>query len=195
MRGRLSGPRVRIRLISCPLLVVGILAVGAGCDSSNRTAGPQSTTASGSVSTQVHQSGSGFGTYEFSYNGARITIRVPVDRNDPAVARAESFRARVGAPPVTYLLTEVDNTSGKDPVDMYTVTIVTEDGNGIDVDWAFYVIGSWNTDIETPTEDYTFPPGTKGTTVLAASEPIDSVAHLYVHPDSGTDNTMEATRR
>jgi hypothetical protein len=117
------------------------------------------------------------------------------------------FRQAVGAPPVTYIVANVNNVSGGTWLNMYQVVVVTKSGHQIDVGNIDTMIGNWNEQVGTSNVDLynngvelynenstNLLPGAKGTAVLATDETIDSVARVYVYPAGGFDR-VEAQKR
>jgi hypothetical protein len=73
----------------------------------------------------------GPGTYSFSYEGAVGTIQVPANIKDPRLEPYGDYRRLANARPITYLIAQVDNQSD-DPINMYEVVVVTNDGQQIE---------------------------------------------------------------
>jgi hypothetical protein len=61
-------------------------------------------------------------------SGAEITFALPTPATDPAVAAIEAYRVKVGAAPVSYLVADVDNRKGTEPVNMYMVSAFDDKG-------------------------------------------------------------------
>lgn len=151
----------------------------------------------------------GPGTYAFEYMGAQVRLEVPTDPTDPRLAELEAYRTKLGAPEVSYVIAEVDNTDGADSINMNQVVVVTEEGEQVTLDTIFTVIGEWQDLVPIDDDSGTYNqgvelynsyldnnllPGAKGTAVVAGGDgDIDSVARVFAYPAGGFDR-IEATR-
>ncbi|WP_258802979.1 hypothetical protein [Pseudarthrobacter sp. NS4] len=84
-------------------------------------------------------------------SGADINVTVPAPATDPAIEAIEAYRAKIGAPPVSYLVADVDNQRGTAPIDMYMVNVFDEQGRELSFSRVTDVIHSWG-----PTYSYDF---------------------------------------
>lgn len=90
--------------------------------------------------------------------GAHIVFDLPTSTEHEAVADVEQWRQDVHADPVTYVVVEVDNRGGGEPVSMSQMSVFDEDGN----QYEFYNIGGLVTDWQPDSSDgneYIFPSG------------------------------------
>lgn len=174
-------------------LALGSLAAGCGGgDTANTAAAAKPPT--------------GPGNYQFTYQGASVTVAVPADPDAPEVADLEAYRETVGAPPVTYLLADVDNTKGRSDINMYRVDVVEKDGSQVSATSLDDTITAWqdrlpgsatadyNVGIDLINANHFFAlPGAKDTAVLVADQPIVSPQRVFVYPAGGIDR-VEAHR-
>ncbi|PCN48040.1 hypothetical protein Csp2054_09200 [Curtobacterium sp. 'Ferrero'] len=143
--------------------------------------------------------------WTFDYQGATGTFKLAGDQTDPAVAAIEQARASVNGEAVTLVPVTIDNTNGTEPLNMYSITVITKDGQQIDsVDLADY-FSSWRDaagddaekynaliDTESKYAMFDLAKGAKGTAIVAFPSPVTSAWRVTVMPAGGFDE-VEAT--
>lgn len=127
-------------------LTMATLLTGAGCSSGQQTAAEEPPARSAEPTTveptpettadeRAPQSSSTrpgrFSTLTGA--GAIISIDIPVRASDPRVADIEQARSVAQAPPLTYLVADVDNRNGSGDVVMEYVVVLTGDGTAVEV--------------------------------------------------------------
>lgn len=78
-----------------------------------------------------------------SQSGAVIAFTLPTPATDPAVAPIEAYRVKTGAAPVTYIVADVDNRTGKKLVNMYRVLAFDKEGHEYAFSTVTDSINSW----------------------------------------------------
>jgi hypothetical protein len=76
-------------------------------------------------------------------SGAAVTFNLPTPATDPNVAPIEAYRVKTGAAPVTYLIADVDNRNGTQPVNMYRVMAFDKQGHEYDFSLVWNLVNSW----------------------------------------------------
>lgn len=99
----------------------------------------------------------------YSSGGAHIVFDLPADPASDELAELEEYRQDAGADPVTYLVADVDNRDGSEPVGMYQVQAFDEDGTKYEFsDVSAYVSDiSPSTDWDADDGSYLLPDGTR----------------------------------
>lgn len=133
-------------------------------------------------------------------------VSVPADAQDPAVAKLEAYRKKAKGAPVTYLIGQIDDSNGASDLNMYSVVVVTDDGQQITADGVSAAVEEWQQAFGTSdTKNYNdgvnlinaseffLRPGAKGTVVLVADQAISSVRRVFVYPAGGMDE-VEMTK-
>lgn len=77
--------------------------------------------------------------------GALITMTMKAQpESSEEIAWLEQYREDAGGDPVTYILSDVDNRDGSDPVNMYATTMYDQDGQSYECEMAIdYVEENW----------------------------------------------------
>lgn len=185
------------------VVLAALLLAGCGEGDSEPAAGeaPASVSPEGPAAGEAPAGGPGL--YAFEYAGAVGSVMVPTPADDARVQEVEAYREAAGAEPVTYVVAEVDNTAGTDDVNMYSVVVVTEDGQQVELMGISDLLGEWmgegstdyNRGVRLSNEHRFFlRPGAVGTAVLAVEGELSSdPARVYVLPAGGMTE-VEATR-
>lgn len=139
--------------------------------------------------------------WSFEYMGATGSFSFADAAAGDVVPQLEAARVAVGAPEVTYLTVNVDNTAGTVPLNMYGLTVVTLEGQQVTSVPVSDVLSEWRgatsddqielynsiVDLNNAVGQFDLRPGAKGTAVLTFAEPVTSAAKVYVQPAGGTD--------
>lgn len=146
-------------------------------------------------------------TWTFDYEGAEGTFKLTGDASDPEVGAVEAARASVNGEAVTLIPVEVDNTAGTSSINMYGLTVVTNEGQQVSSvslsdyfqkwrDAAGDDTGKYNAlvDAETQHGQFDLQPGAKGTALVAFAAPVASAWRVTVMP-AGAGAGVEATAK
>jgi hypothetical protein len=101
---------------------------------------------------------------------------LPTPATDPAVAAIEAYRVKVGATPVSYLVADVDNRKGTEPVDMYMVSAFDKEGRQFTFSTVADAIQSW---APTYSYDYKWSMGGKPLDEAAGAQLKREAKDLY----------------
>lgn len=123
-------------------VVLALLATGCTAPASSPTAGTPAAgqDASAGVSPTVLPAD------EFTLDtqsGAKTTFKLPTPATDPALAKLEAFRKKSGGKPVSYIVADVDNRSGKEPVNLYQINAFDEAGREYKFGTVTDVLDTW----------------------------------------------------
>lgn len=176
---------------------------GNGQGASSPTVAPPAASTTTDPATVV---ASGPGTYTFSYMGASGSIDIPASASEPSLANFEAYRKKASAAPVTYLLAKIDNSNGTSSINMYSIVVVTDDGQQVTGTGVGGTISKWQEAFGTSdTKNYNagvslindnnfyLQPGAKGNAILVADHPFSTVKRVFVYPAGGVDK-VEATK-
>jgi hypothetical protein len=76
-------------------------------------------------------------------SGAKITFKLPTPVTDPALAKLEAFRKKAGGKPVSYIVADVDNRNGTEPVNMYQINAFDKEGREYTFGAVTDVLDTW----------------------------------------------------
>jgi hypothetical protein len=110
-------------------VVLALLATGCTATPNPPTAGTPA--ASQDASTQVAPTPTVPRAGEFTLDaqsGGKITFKLPTPETDPALAELEAFRKKAGGKPVSYIVADVDNRNGTEPVNLYQIKAFDKEG-------------------------------------------------------------------
>jgi hypothetical protein len=146
-------------------------------------------------------------TWTFDYMGAKGTFKLTGDDADPQVQGVEAARATVDGKPVTLVPVTIDNTAGTSSINMYSITVVTKDGQQIEsadlsdyfqewTDAAGDDTDKYNAliDAENKYDMFDLQPGAKGTALVAFDAPLTSAWRVTVEP-AGAGDPVEASAK
>ncbi|WP_461174614.1 hypothetical protein M1D93_08140 [Arthrobacter sp. Z1-9] len=140
----------RIRM-ALPAVVLMLAACSAPTAQDGPIAGAAASSAASPAAAAV-QGAMPAGPYRLTTaSGAEITFALPTPATDPAVAAIEAYRVKVGAAPVAYLVADVDNRKGTEPLNMYMVTAFDDEGRQFTFSSVADAIHGW-----APTYSYDF---------------------------------------
>ena len=86
----------------------------------------------------------GAGVWQANYEGAVVRYHLPA--TDEQQADAEEYRQAAGGGPVTWIGVEVDNREGLEPINLYSLIVVLDDGTQHTAVPAAQTIDEWTTD-------------------------------------------------
>lgn len=130
-----------------------------------------------------------------SASGAVVRYTIPARSDYDIVADIELYRTDIGSDlEASYILAEIDNTTGSENTQIPDLRIVTQDGETVVYQKAWLLIGDWQNDIpldETDLynrgvnlynslldRDFALP-GARVTTVLASSSALPSIGRVF----------------
>jgi hypothetical protein len=76
-------------------------------------------------------------------SGTKITFKLPTPVTDPALAKLEAFRKKAGGKPVSYIVADVDNRNGTEPVNMYQINALDKEGREYTFGAVTDVLDTW----------------------------------------------------
>ena len=117
-------------------------------------------------------------------SGAEVTFTLPTPVTDPAVAKLEAYRKKMGAKPVAYLVAEVDNRKGTKPVNMYQVNAFDAEGIQYMFSGVTDAISEWKPSYQAD-DTYLLPsgkviPGDAGTPLSNEGSDLHNAFNEYV---------------
>jgi len=75
--------------------------------------------------------------------GAKITFELPAPATDPALAKLEAFREKAGGKRVSYVVADVDNQTGTEPVNMHQINAFDKEGREYKFGAVTEVLETW----------------------------------------------------
>lgn len=128
------------------LAPIVLVLIAAGC-SAPTTAPAASTPAdAGTASAEATPAPAVLPARKFTLNtraGAKITFELPTPATDPALAKLEAFREKMGGKPVSYVVADVDNRTGSEPVKMYQINAFDKEGREYTFGAVTEVLETW----------------------------------------------------
>jgi hypothetical protein len=106
------------------------------------------------------------------------------------VAAIEAYRVKVGGAPVSYLVADVDNSTGSIPVNLYTVSALSEEGRQFTFSTVADAIQGW---APTFSYDYKWSMGGKALDEAAGAELKREANDLYKADISDVDIAERTT--
>ena len=91
---------------------------------------------------------------------ATVSFFLPANVTDPRLSEIEAFRRDTKAPAVSYIIAEVDNRDGLEPVNMYNISAFDADGKKYEFSRVDEAINDWKPSY-TSDYEYVMPDGSK----------------------------------
>lgn len=132
------------------------------------------------------------GKFELSTRtGAKIKFTLPTPATDPALAKLEAYRKKVGGKPVLYVVADVDNRQGTEGAGIYQLDAFDKDGKKYTFSTVTNAIDLWQ---PTYGEDYVYRlPNGKALDEATGSSLNNEGIDLYNAHLGGVDKAERAT--
>lgn len=198
---RLQKQAGRQTLVAHVILVLSV----AGCgDRSTRVTNRTVPTQPAHTTTTSSVGGLGTYVYPTEPEGFVIEALVPAPASDPLMQEVEAYRTRVSGPAAAYVLTQLDNMNGADELKINGVTIVTDEGEQIELTPAWHMVGGWQ-DLAHDSDTYNAGvalynellkggfalPGARSSQLFATVQLITSVKSVFIGGFLGETSFME----
>lgn len=125
------------------LFAAGCTAPGTAPTTTPATSPPAD---AGTASTESTPAPTALPAAKFTLNtqtGAKITVEFPTPATDPALETLEAFRKKTGGKPVSYVVADVDNRAGTEPVKMYQINAFDKEGREYTFGTVSEVLDTW----------------------------------------------------
>ncbi|WP_017793440.1 LptM family lipoprotein [Leucobacter salsicius] len=143
-------------IVAAIAITLALTSCGATDNTGDTQAPTQEPTTAEAVEPQLYPEG----PFELtSLSGAEISFELPSPANDENLAEIEQFRTDTGGSPVSYIVLQVDNRNGTEPVALENVTAFDADGNKYEFSSIIDFIDEWSPYYSEDYE-YVLPDGT-----------------------------------